>query len=365
MEEANNNIIIDSDFDWESCKSSPPTKNPNKLLIPVNNLSFRDEDVAKFNKIYTDCIKREQEGFFPRKTNCFTQSQGISIRRDVLRGAFYAVTVKTSFIEIFIRNFNGRYYRFIIGYEKDKVKEKGMWGRKAFTIYKSELKKDGVLLENLSIENGFEVKQTIPKQKLDLFATPGRTYYNAHHCDLNSSYNAGMIESFPVLAKTVRRMYAMRKQHPIFKDVLNMTQGFMQSEMVGYRYSHISKSGYVFTDRKLEELSEKLKNNGYRVLGYNADGIWYQGEHPYEDETFGPDLGQWKTDHKYCKLRYKSKGCYEFENEEEGYHPVFRGESSYEKTVPRCNWVWGDIFKGEAVEFSFNEKCGLEKLCLY
>lgn len=354
------NLLIDNDWDWTLCKSSPPTMKPNKMLIPVNNFSFRDEDVAKFNKIYLDCINLEREGLLKR--NDFkTPSNGISISRERLRGAFWSITAKTSFIEILIRYLNARYYRFIIGYEKDKTRKHGMWGRKAFTIYKQELLNDGVDLEDLSISNGYEVKKSIPKQRLDLLVTPGRTYYNAHHVDLNSAYNAGMIESFPILEKSVRRMYALRKSRKEFKDVLNMTQGFMQSDMVSCRFAHISKAGYVYTNRRLDEMTKKLIDKGYRILGYNADGIWYQGSKPFEDDSFGSDIGQWKTDHSYCKIRYKSKGCYEFENEEEGYHPVFRGESSLEKTKPRSDWVWGDIFQGECIEFSFTEGEGLKK----
>lgn len=357
-------LLIDKDWDWTLCKSSNPTMKPNKLLIPVNNLSFRDEDLGKFNKLYTDCLKYEKEGVF-WKNDHWTPSQGISINREYIRGSFYMINVKTSFIEIIIRHTNARYYRFIVGYEKDKTKSRGMWGRRAFTIYKKELQKDGVDLEDLAIENGYDVKPTIPKQRLDLLVTPGRTYYNAHHADLNSAYNAGMIESFPILEKSVKRMYAMRKAKKEFKDVLNMTQGFMQSDIVRCRFAHISKAGYVYTERRLDEMTEKLEKNGYRILGYNADGIWYQGEKPFEDDTFGSEIGQWKTDHSYCKIRYKSKGCYEYQNEEEGYKPVFRGESSLERTKPRSDWEWGDIFNGEQVEFIFKEQDGIWKcLCI-
>ena len=325
-------------IDWSIYKSSPPTMKPNKMLIPVNNIGFNDEGVAEFNEIYQYCLEQANAGLF--RTFITTKSQGISIARGNIRGAMWLITVKKTFIEILIRNFDARYYRFIIGYGKEK--KNNLAGRQAFQIYKEELLKDNVNLDDLAITNGEEVKQTIPAPRIELNVAPERTYYNAHHIDLNSAYNAGMMEKFPVLEKSVRRMYNLRKQNTEYKNVLNMTQGFMQSQLVGYKFSHISKAGYEYTLRRLAELTEKLEASGRRILSYNTDGIWYQGEE-YHDDGEGTDIGQWKNDHTDCKIRYKSKGCYEYV--ENGiYTPVFRGESSYEKVKPRTDWEWGDIF---------------------
>ena len=342
-------------IDWSKYKSSPPTMKPNKMLIPVNNIGFTDEGVIEFNEIYKFCLQQEQAGLF--RTFVVTKSQGISIARGNIRGAMWLLTVKKTFIEILIRNLDARYYRFIIGYGKEK--KQGLSGRQAFQIYKEELLKDKVDLNDLAIENGEEVKQTIPAPRIELEVAPERTYHNAHHIDLNSAYNAGMMEKFPVLETSVRRMYSFRKLNTDYKDVLNMTQGFMQSQLCGYKFSHISKAGYDYTLRRLDELTDKLTSSGRRILSYNTDGIWYQGE-IYHDEGEGLDIGQWKNDHKNCKIRYKSKGCYEF-IEDGKYTPVFRGESSYEKIKPRSEWIWGDIFQGEVINYTFIEGTGVVK----
>lgn len=343
-------------INWEKYKSHPPTRKPNKLKIPLNSFEFKPDQIKEFNDIYHYCLEMEKVGEFHEMV--LTKSKGICIKKHILRCACWIVTVKTSFIEILIRNVDARYYRFIMGHGKSDKKEMG--GRRAFQLYVAELLKDNVDIKDLAIDNGYEVKQTIPKQKIDLFVTPGRTYHNAHHIDFNSAFNAGMIEAFPILEKSVKRMYSKRKkQDDLFKKVLAMTQGFMQSELVGYSYSHISKAGYEWTNRHVDELSKKLQESGRRILSYNTDGIWYQGD-IYHDEDEGTEIGQWKTDHKNCKIRFKSKGAYEFMDEETGeYKPVIRGESSYERIVPKKDWVWGDIFKGNIIKFQWITGIGI------
>lgn len=343
-------------INWEKYASHPPTMKPNKLNIPVNNIGFNDEGMIEFNEIYHYCLEKEREGIFHEML--LTKSKGICQATGKLRGACWCITVKTSFIEILIRNVDARYYRFIVGYGKEK--SKGLSGRRAFQLYCKELLKDGVDIETLAIKNGKEVKQTIPSPKIDCVVAYDRTFYNAHHIDLNSAFNAGMIDSFPQLATSVKRMYDKRKEHSYYKDVLNMTQGFMQSELVSYKYSHISKAGYEWTNRRINELSKKLEESGRRILGYNTDGIWYQGD-LYHDDDEGKAIGQWKHDYTDCKIRYKSKGCYEFVDNTGHYKPVFRGQSSLERVKARENWEWGDIFNGDFVTYRFTEGIGLTR----
>lgn len=345
-------------IDFTKYKSSRPTMKPNKMLIPVNNFSFNDKDVEEFNEIYNYCLQHAREG--KMRNFVITKSGGISIAIGNIRGAMWMLTVKKTFIEIIIRNFDAHYYRFIIGHQKDKTE---VSGRQAWWKYKETVEAHGVNLEELAIDNGFEVKQTIPSPKIELKVAEGRTYYNAHHLDINSAYNAGMMKAFPVLEPAIRDMYNKRKLNPEYKQVLNMTQGFMQSQMVGYKYAHISKAGYVYTLDKLAALTKKLIDSGRRILSYNTDGIWYQGD-VYHDSEEGTDIGQWKNDQINCKIRFKSKGCYEYETADGTYKPVFRGESAYEKLVPKEQWQWGDIFKGDVVEYYFKEGKGvLKKQC--
>ena len=60
------------------------------------------------------------------------------------------------------------------------------------------------------------------------------------------------------------------------------------------------------------------------------------GLEPYSDENMGRGLGQWKQDHEFVRIRFKSKGSYEYEeiDKETGeliYHPVVRGLTILER----------------------------------
>lgn len=350
-------------IDWTKFKSAAPTFKPNKMLIPVNRLDFNDEDVKTFNEIYQYCL--EAEKLHDMKKFVETPSHGISIKRENLYGSRFMITQTTSTVEIVIRNLDARYYRFICG--QGKVKEgEYMSGRQAFQIYKKELAYDKINIDDLAIENGKEIKETIPSPRIDLLVPAERTYIHANHLDINSAYNAGMMEAFPILSTTIRRMYSLRKALPEYKNVLNMTQGFMQSALVGYKFSHISKAGYEYTIRKIDELSEALINDNFRVLAYNTDGIWYQSldgtNRAYHGPGEGIDIGQWKNDHIDCKLRFKSKGAYEFIDNTGKYKPVVRGLTTLDKLKDRDSWEWGDIFNCVIFKYAFREGYGLYKV---
>lgn len=342
------------EINWSKYKSSPPTRKINKMLIPVNNINFSDEGIAEFNAIYCYFDKLEKDGLYQRFVE--TRSGGISVKLENIRGFRWLHKIGKTFHEIIVKHpETARLYRFMIGYAKTNGEQKDITGRTAFIHLKKELEKDNVNLDDYSIENGEEVKKTFPKIKIKCLGVPGRTYGNCHHIDLNSSFAAGMMEFLPALKPTITRIYEGRKIDPLNKAVLNMSYGFMQSSLVGYRFAHISKAGVDRNNKVLDELSLKLNQNGYRILGYNTDGIWYQSvenPEPYHDEGEGSLIGQWKNDHTHCTLRYKSDGCYEF-IEDNKYYPVFRGTSSYEKIKPKEEWVWGDIFNGATINYVF------------
>ena len=355
--------------DFEQYKSANPTRKPNRILIPVTRFSFDDEGMYEFNEIYHYCLENTKNGNFKE----FEIAPSGSIRTAIgtNRGARWQLVIGKTFVEIVIKNLDARYYKFQIGNRKQS--DGGLYGRQAFTIYKNELLKTGVDLEELAIDpiEGEEIKATIPNPKIDLMVAADRTYENVFHIDLNSAFNAGMMKAFPVIEPAVRNMYNKRHLDEKFKDVLNMTQGFMQSSLVQFKYAHISKAGYVWTNNKIEELSLKLKQNGYRILAYNTDGIWCQSftDEVYHDDEEGNDIGQWKIDWINCKVRFRSKGAYEVEgykvkrNGEKlyTYKPILRGTSSYEKIKPRDEWEWGDIYKGSLNSYTFKEGIGVVK----
>lgn len=338
--------------DWNKYQKHTPmshkTFNINKLV--PNNFAYSDADIKEFNEIYQYCLEQEKLG----KLQKFVNTSGLTVSRKLENyiGARYTVMLTSTTITLLLKQVEtAELYLFRIG-KKKKTKEE-VSGRQAFNEYVKVLKRFGVNLEDLAIDNGFEVKQTIPSPKIELVdAEPGVIYRNCHHLDINSAFNAGMMKAFPVLEPAIRHIYNKRKENPRFKDILNMTQGFMQSKFVGYRFAHISKAGYVFTNNYIDALTAELQATGRKVLAYNCDGIWIQGE-IFHNRDEGTDIGNWKTDYKNCKLRFKSKGSYEF-IEDGQYHPVVRGQTTYEKIVPREDWGWGDIFLGCVLEYRFD-----------
>lgn len=346
-------------IDWSKYEHAYCGFNPNFLKnIPTTRKNFIPEDVEDFNKILQYCLALEKEGIMTRFVT--TPSGGVSVKRENLRGPRFEIYVEKAHAELRLKNLDGSFYRFYIGYFK---KEQKFSGHRAFQIYLQEVNKTGVNLEDLAITNGKEVKDTIPSPHIDLVdAIEDRTYTGVHHIDINSAFNAGMMKAFPVLEPAIRNMYNQRKEpgKEYYKAVLNMTQGFMQSKYQYYKWAHISKAGYVFTNKYIEDLIAALQASGRRVLATNTDGIWYQGE-LYTDSNEGTDIGQWKHDHVNCTARWKSKGAYEF-IENDKYYPVLRGMSTFEIQVPRELWSWGDIYKGKVFEWTYEEGFGFKNV---
>jgi hypothetical protein len=109
------------------------------------------------------------------------------------------------------------------------------------------------------------------------------------------------------------------------------------------------------------ELSEKLEKSGRKILGYNTDGIWYQGE-IYHAFGEGSALGEWENDHCNCLFRSKSDGAYEF-IEDGKYHPVVRGATRLDSIMDRENWKWGDIYTASefTILYKWDDEVGYVK----
>lgn len=176
---------------------------------------------------------------------------------------------------------------------------------------------------------------------------------NCHHIDYHSSYMTGLVNRYPEFKEVVEEIYAKRKSDNLYyKAILNMTQGYMQSDLCQLKWAHLSKAMIEDNNRRLDYLTECLIKSGRRVILYNTDGIWYQGE-LYHGPGEGDGIGTWHNDHEYCLLRIKSEGAYEF-MEKGKYYPVVRGLTTLDRVKDRKKWVWGDIYKGSPIEFKFD-----------
>lgn len=248
---------------------------------------------------------------------------------------------------------------------RNKLKgiEKEISGKQALNKFKRALARRGINLEDYAIPNGKEVKEQIecPLIQLEDQEDKDKIFENCHHIDINSSYPAGVKEYHPEFAPVIDKWYELKKQgHKEYKAYLNLMIGTMQSQFVGYKYADISKYAIKLNNDKIRAMAQWLKDNGRKVLLYNTDGIWFQGE-PYPINS--DKLGEFKQDHSNCKFRAKSNGAYEF-IENGKYTPVIRGKTKLDETKPRDEWNWGDIYHNDAqllIKYELTNG-GLEKI---
>lgn len=320
----------------------------NYLKFPVNYLPNNEKGIEIYNKI----IKFLREHLLKEKDNIFTKSGGVVT---YLNG--YGVKRTRTGYELVIKLMNTCSRIILDEFSTQKEKGEQYGGKKSFMCISDELKKDGVNLRSYKIDNGFDVKKTIPKamiSKSDALKVD-ETYHHVHHLDLNSAYAAGISEAHPEMKRTYERLYKKRIESDeakrFIKSVFTNSTGFFQSTYINACYANLAKDAITWTRKRILELSSKLIKKGYTPLLYNTDGIWYakfeKGKEiesePYVDENCGLDLGQYKNDHINCQFRCKSVGAYEF-IEKGIYRSVVRGVN---KEI-QAKWNWGGIYSEEA-----------------
>ena len=319
----------------------------NYLLIPVTTFNVDKRGAKKFNKIF----------FWLKKQNLYklerTKSGSIKNGPHVKRPAW---DIKTNHycVELTVV-MEGSAWRIQF---RTKL-PKGMSGRKAFSVFKRYLLRDGIDLDTYAIENGDEVKKEIehylvkPWHRFYL----DKIYDRAHHIDFHSSFAAGLANTHPEFRPTLEWLYKNREKDEINKNILNFSIGYMQSSAgCNARWAHLSKDAIADNNKRVLNLIERLEKGGRTVLLLNTDGVWYNGP-IYHGEGEGSGLGEGQNDHTNCTFRMASAGAYEF-IEKNVYYPVIRGIPNDTKS----EWKWGDIYKEKAIPsiFSFTEEQGVK-----
>ena len=334
----------------------------NFTKIPVTSFGYNEQDIKKFNQIYRFIIKHIH------KKITRTKSGGICVKEEEIRGNQYDIRHTTTIIELTFK-YESRWYRVQIGYKKKTDDDKKVYGTQAWKIFLRLCKKYDIDITKFKLESkekGLEEKSQICKPLIE-FGEDGKEnkiYENCHHLDFNSSYAYGISNYVPDLKPVIEEIYYKRNTHEEYKNVLAILHGYMQSECVHYLYSDIARFANQDNRDRVLELALKLKASGKKIILFNTDGIWYQDDEMYHDENEGTELGKWKHDYINCKLRCKSKGCYEIigtkvKTNETKYFPFLRGSTTYERQVPRDKWKWGDIYKGSTLEYEFIPGVGL------
>ncbi len=352
-------------MDLSAYKHKELVLKPNLILLPLNQFKGNIEGAEAFNEVYRYVI----ENYPDRDTIEWTPSGGISYAKGKLRLPCWGVRADSLHVELVLLCGQGM-YRFNFGYIR--ADDSGMRGSTALWRFREMLAEDGVNLDDYAIsrEEAKQVKEEITPPHIKLIrAIEGKTYENAYHLDLNSAYASHIVREYPEFRPTIEKLFNGRKIFKEYKDILNMAFGAMQSMKLPFvqgKWAKISKAGVNGTYNQITDLVEELRAIGYNVLATNTDGIWYSDPFhlgDYRGKDYGARLGQYKTDHRRCRIRFKSVGAYEY-IEDGKYTPVVRGVCRYDRIKPRSEWQWGDIFRddADAVMFEFNPERGIEIL---
>ena len=98
---------------------------------------------------------------------------------------------------------------YVISIGKGNInKEKDIRPIDAWLTFISELKNDGIDINDYIIDNGAQVKETIKKPLI--WVDPNdinKTFINAHHIDYHNSYPAGLCNKYQEFTKTCVRLY--------------------------------------------------------------------------------------------------------------------------------------------------------------
>ena len=329
----------------------PVVLNPNITQIPITRLPMNESGVEEFNRIYF-LLKEYCKNF-----NQIQWTEKHYIKRGrLLRLPQWDVSPRANGVEITVLCIEGMFRVHLkTGFlSKEDLDDTKITGKIAFLKFKNICEKHNINLELFAINNGAEVKKTISKAPRELVKSyyEGMIFENAHHIDLNSSYMSGVMTKYPELSEPIKYVYEQRKKakaagdeekNKLYKAILTNTWGYFQSEYIGYKFANLSKAGIDFNNSLLEKVTKGLKEQGFTIIAYNTDGIWYTGNNRlYTDEYEGKELCQWKHDHLNCKLQMNSGGSYHFiENGE--HNVVVSGITNLDKVKHRKYWTWDDF----------------------
>ena len=319
----------------------------NYLNFPRIAWKLTDENVETFNKqvgyfksIGLPKIKRAPRG---------------GIRRCSIGYAWDVQRIGSSAIELTVTTWWSTYRLVLTNNVDEDGEATKMTGRKAYVTMRKEFEKDGIDLEKYAVENGKEIKKTEIEAPMIMATSQlkfGKTYENVHHLDFHSSYPGGLARLHPEMRKTIERIYEKRKSSDKdgeLKLALDASIGFFQSQYCkigshGYALANLARDAVNDNNERIRRVTKELIESGRTPLLYNTDGIWYAGDSLETGTDYGPGVGKWENDHTAIKFRAKSRGAYEYEDEE-GYHPVVRGRTKLDESKPRSEWTWGDVFE--------------------
>lgn len=346
------------DYLCEKYRYSPLTKKPNYKFIPTNIIPLGDEGLIEFNRIY-QFVKSQI-----RRKIIRTPSGGISIDHRAFFGMAYDLRIVShTVIEMCIIHIRGMWrFQFRTPFSQDKANKSQLSGMDAWHIILRKAKSLGIDIVKLA-EDG---PQYNPEEKIAPLISfvwgedfSGKIFENAHHIDFHSSHPAGIANVYPEMRPLIEYFYEGRKENEENKCVMNYFWGDTLSPLTPAPLWHMGMNALKDTNTRVRDMASRLFLAGRTPIAFNTDGIWYVGEE-YHGEGEGDKLGEWSNDHTNCRIRFRSPGAYEFE-ENGVYNPVVRGRTRLDLIKPRSEWVWGDIYiRPEIVgEYTIDEDIGI------
>lgn len=326
----------------------------NQYTIDTKSFKLVDAEVDEFNNIYKLCLESDM--------NKIVRTGKGTIARNYKNCYAWDVSATKTLARLTII-LGSKCWCFKCGggisHEDDQTE---ISGSRSFQRFRDLCKKAGIDLRNYEIKNGLEVKNEIEKPIIRINDNCKNIIMeNVHHLDFNSSYPAGLVNTHPEFKDVMEWLYDKRKTDKRAKAILTHTIGYMQSvTRCGAKYAELSRDAINDNNNRIREMTQRLIDKGYKIVGYNTDGIWYQGSAEYHGEGEGRKLGEWKNDHINCTFRAKSDGAYEF-IENGVYSVVYRGCTTLDKIKDRNEWEWGDIYKAQEIIYFWDNKEGFIK----
>lgn len=329
-------------------------KLPNTIINMVHN-NLNQQNIARLNAFIAEI---KSSSYFTKLKR--TKSGGISIVGSYLHShpfqydingssSKYIVTIVTSI----------RCFKIILGYAKEnKDKKDGATPSKRLIKKCNDYEIDLEQYAN-SKEEGMLAAKMIHKPEVrvvdakiaDNSDSENIYYGNIHHLDFHKFYPSGIAMLHPEFRAPFAALIADDD-----KEALDIGTRYLASKYANYQYAKLIKEGINFMYERFFQVADDMKKSGRTILAFNTDGIWYQGD-IYHGIYEGKGMGCWENDYiNVQKIRFKSEGlgAYEFIREDGIYEPRYKGLSSYEREVPREEWIWGDIYKGSEIKISFD-----------
>ena len=337
----------------------------NFLLIPVTRLTFNEEEINIFNKIYKDFLMVQNFYTVLKRTKSGGISNDVMPCEKVYR---YDLIKKPYGVELTIINPDGMWRIQITRGRKSSEMHKGVLsGHQAYYKFLKYALKYNIDLTKFEVSKDEGLAYHEETEKPLIYITSetlykDQTLFNVHHIDFNSSYPAGLANTHPEFKDLIQDLYKQREKNPVVKDILNFFIGYMHSNFCKYKYAKLARDAIKDSNDRVRKVAAAVERSGRTIILYNTDGFWYEGE-PYHGEGEGEGLGEWTNDHLNCKFRCKSRGAYEF-IENHHYTPVIRGYTNLDKIKNRGDWSWGDIYRSEAevLNYTFIEGEGVVKI---